>query len=45
MPSINRWSLTPAQDYELHYTVTDDDNLDNMLFEVIFVQGEYNPEI
>ncbi len=36
--------LIPTQNYELSFTVTDDDNLDNMLFEVIFVQGEYNPE-
>jgi hypothetical protein len=42
-PSINRSSLIPTQDYELHFTVKDD-NLDNMLFEVVFVQGEYNPE-
>jgi len=36
--------LVPTQSYKLHFTVSDSDNLDNVYFEVLLHQGEYNPE-
>jgi hypothetical protein len=37
-------NLVPTQTYKLHFTVSDEDNLDTMYLEVVFYQGVYSPE-